>query len=92
MDELIILLFWILLGLCFLLRALFALFCPRQFAEGARKNLFIRERIEALFPGDKAKRRENCDFPDANGIENATNAAPQENTRKQKPPPPSMLK
>ncbi|MBU0960917.1 MAG: hypothetical protein KKD01_05650 [Proteobacteria bacterium] len=61
MDELIILLFWIILGISFLLRVLFALFFPDQFAEGARKNLFIKEREKALFPASKREANEEDD-------------------------------
>lgn len=50
MDELIILLFWVILGISFLFRILFALFFPDEFADGARENLFIRQREKALFP------------------------------------------
>jgi hypothetical protein len=82
MDEFIKILFWILLGLCFLLRALFALFFPRQFAEGARKNLFIKERVDGLFPGNKEKETENCGSLDSDGIETTEKISPQENTPK----------
>ncbi len=58
MDDPIILLFLILMAICFLFRVLFALFYPDKFAEGARSNLFLKERAEALFPGKDAEDKE----------------------------------
>lgn len=62
-DQLIFHLFWIILGICFLLRVLFALFFPNQFADGASKNLFIKEREKALFPKSHTKETEECNPP-----------------------------
>lgn len=59
MNDLIILLFWIILGIGFLIRVLFALFFPDEFAEGARENLFIREREKALFPSHTNEEEES---------------------------------
>ncbi len=74
MDQLIFLLFWIILGIFFLLRVFFALFFPNRFAEGASKNLFIKDRVRALFPDTPTKEAKECNppFQKASELQNKT--------------------
>ncbi len=44
------------------------------------KNLFIKERVETLFPVNKAQKTENYEPPDSDIIEATGKTGPQENT------------